>query len=274
MALGVQSSSGAVSVASPVSVINRNGAGAFVIACEHAANFIPPELNNLGIDELTRQSHVAWDLGALAVAKEISNLLDAPLVAQNVSRLVYDCNRPAGAIDAIAEKSEIYEIPGNKNLSSAQRDERRKKYYEPFRAELANIIETRIAASKEPTLITIHSFTPIYAGQIRTLDMGVIHDSDNRLADELINTANSHGVYDVRQNEPYGPKDDVTFTLVDQGISRGMLNVMIEIRNDLIADETSQKIIAGVLANYITAAIDSICKKTGMVNFPCCSTGN
>ena len=50
--------------------------------------------------------------------------------------LVYDCNRPPEAQSAIPEKSEIYDIPGNTQLSPAQRQERIERVYRPFEAAL------------------------------------------------------------------------------------------------------------------------------------------
>ena len=204
----------------------------------------------------------------------MSALLDAPLVAQCVSRLVYDCNRPLDATDTIIEKSEIYDIPGNRGIDAAGRNERKNKYYEPFRAGLDEIIKMRMVRDRGPVLITVHSFTPVFDGEKRNIDIGIVHDSDSRLADEIITIANSDNTLNVKRNEPYGPDDGVTFTLVEHAVSRGLLNVMIEIRNDLIADSSAQKLMAKKLSEYITGAIDSICKKTSPENFPCCSTGN
>ena len=90
-----------------VEVVNPSGAGAFVVVCEHASNFIPAGFGALGLDEAALASHIAWDPGALAVAKTLSARLDAPLVAQRVSRLLYDCNRPPEAASACKIMNEI-----------------------------------------------------------------------------------------------------------------------------------------------------------------------
>ena len=274
MGLGAEVSNEGALNAATVAVVNRTGASGIIISCEHASNFIPPEFENLGLGGEAQQSHIAWDLGSLAVAEEMSALLDAPLVAQCVSRLVYDCNRPLDATDTIIEKSEIYDIPGNRGIDAAGRNERKNKYYEPFRAGLDEIIKMRMVRDRGPVLITVHSFTPVFDGEKRNIDIGIVHDSDSRLADEIITIANSDNTLNVKRNEPYGPDDGVTFTLVEHAVSRGLLNVMIEIRNDLIADSSAQKLMAKKLSEYITGAIDSICKKTSPENFPCCSTGN
>jgi len=104
-----------------VQLINAEGKGEVVFVCEHASCFVPDEFAGLGLDADALKSHVAWDPGAWAVAQELSAIFDAPLVAPGVSRLVYDCNRPAQAQSAVPQKSEIYDIPGNFGLDAAGR---------------------------------------------------------------------------------------------------------------------------------------------------------
>ena len=62
-----------------VEVRNPAGAGAFLIVCEHASNFIPDSFAGLGLDDAALESHIGWDPGAMAVAETMSSLLDAPL---------------------------------------------------------------------------------------------------------------------------------------------------------------------------------------------------
>ena len=58
----------------------------------------------------------------------------------------------------------------------------------------------------------------------------------------------------VRRNEPYGPADGVTHTLRTHALPRGLANVMIEVRHDLIADAGSQEAMAQRLARWLVAA--------------------
>jgi predicted N-formylglutamate amidohydrolase len=134
-------------------------------------------------------------------------------------------------------------------LSRAQKAERVKGYYEPFRAAVAQIM----AGISEPVLVTVHSFTPVYHGKRREVEIGVLHDSDTRLADTLlINTDTPHV---VGRNMPYGPRDGVTHTLKEHALPGGHLNVMLEIRNDLIATEADQIAMADMLAAWIARAL-------------------
>ena len=82
-------------------VENPHGASPILFICEHASNFIPARYGDLGLGQEERESHVAWDPGALGVARELSRALDAPLVHAAVSRLVLDLNRDPSAPDSI-----------------------------------------------------------------------------------------------------------------------------------------------------------------------------
>ena len=240
-----------------VALINGEGASAILLVCEHASHQIPAAFGTLGLPDDLLASHIAWDPGALAVAARLSAAFDAPLVAQRVSRLIYDCNRPPEAPDAIPAVSEIYPVPGNEGLDEAARGLRVERYYRPFRAKLSATIEARIAAGKPPVVVTVHSFTPVFKGEHRAVEIGVLHDSDARLADRLL-ARTGEAPYDIRRNEPYGPEDGVTHTLVDQAVSRGLVNVMLEIRNDLIADEAGQARVADFLARWIGEAVETV----------------
>ena len=251
--------------AGPARVINARAGSSLVLVCEHASNFIPPEFNGLGLSEAARASHAAWDPGALAVADGLSRRLDARLIAGGVSRLVYDCNRPPDAPDAIRAKSEVFEVPGNQNLDAAAISRRVRDFYLPFR----DAIVQAMSQVPEPVLVTIHSFTPVYLGQPRDVDIGVLHDADSRLGDAMLTLAPARTGLRVRRNQPYGPQDGVTHTLREHAIPGGRLNVMLEIRNDLIATADQQDRMAGLLAGWIADALAQQDVTPGRGGTPC-----
>ncbi|HAB38369.1 MAG TPA: N-formylglutamate amidohydrolase [Rhodobacteraceae bacterium] len=228
-------------------VKNTNGSSSIVIVCEHASSDIPASFNSLGVSKEVRKSHAAWDPGALAVSIRLSEQLDAALIAGAVSRLVYDCNRPPDAPDAMPSKSEIFDIPGNAHLSQSERDSRVKTFYRPFQLAVRRLME-RV---NDPILVTVHSFTPVYHGKKRSVEIGILHDKDARFADAMLETANDHTNAIVRRNKPYGPEDGVTHTLKEHGINGGYYNVMLEIRNDLIKTTQQQDSMAKVIAGWI-----------------------
>jgi len=240
-----------------VQVINPNGVSNVVLVCEHASNVIPAEFDGLGLGPADLQSHVAWDPGALAVSCAMSSALGARLVAGCVSRLVFDCNRPPGAPDAMPRRSEIVEIPGNQDLSGAEKASRVACYYDPFRHTLAEVL----AATKHPIIVTIHSFTPVYDGQYRNVEIGVLHDTDARLADAMLHSNSAPIRFNIQRNQPYGPDQGVTHTLKEHGLSNGHLNVMLEIRNDLIRTPDQQAEIAEILIGWINVALADVAAK-------------
>lgn len=235
---------------------NPSGSGPYLLVCEHASNHIPPEFADLGLPKEALTSHIAWDPGALAVALELSRLLDAPLIFQNASRLIYDCNRPPHEPSAMPAVSEVYQVPGNANLTQEDRDRRAEEFYFPFRGALAAHLDAR---KDTPTIVTVHSFTPIYHGKQRAVEIGILHDTDDRIAQGMMKAARGEATsYNVQLNEPYGPADGVTHTLREHALTRGLPNVMIEVRNDLIADEASQKAMAQTLCGWIRSAQDGL----------------
>jgi predicted N-formylglutamate amidohydrolase len=241
----------------PVAIELEGSAGPFVFICEHASARLPHVLGTLGLSDETLQSHIAWDPGALDLARLLSAHFDSPLVYQRFSRLAYDCNRPPNAPGAMPEVSEIYRVPGNENLSADQRDARTNGLYRPFHAAVSQLIDRRLAAGLTTALVTVHSFTPIYFGTRRTVEVGILHDDDSRLADRMLEAgAHSEGLgYDLRRNAPYGPADGVTHTLKLHGISRGIENVMIEVANSLLHDQAGQQVMAGYLVSLLEEAM-------------------
>ncbi|MFT7594675.1 MAG: putative N-formylglutamate amidohydrolase [Paracoccaceae bacterium] len=232
-------------------VINAHGTSQVVLVCEHASRYIPAALDNLGLDGAAAQSHVAWDIGALELATTLSDMLDAPLVASRISRLVYDCNRPPEAPGAIPAQSERFAIPGNATLSDGQKAARADEVYYPFRALLGQVLDNHPVP---PVLITIHSFTPVFHGKPRAVELGILHDSDDRMALALLGKAQRKTNLNTALNQPYSATDGVTHTLRDQAGRRGLANVMIEVRNDLIDTPAGVARLAGLLGPMLRDA--------------------
>lgn len=245
----------ALSDGAPFTTVNLNGSSAVLLVCEHASKYIPKSLNNLDLDDHTANSHVAWDPGALAVSEMLSSSLDAGLIYANISRLVYDCNRPPDATGAMPVQSEIYPIKGNIGLSDKAKAARIAEVYVPFTKAIASQIATRSVAGMPTVIVTIHSFTPVYFGETRGVELGILHDKDAELADAMLALPCD---FDVRRNQPYGPEDGVTHTLKIHALEHGLLNVMIEIRNDLVATKAGQITVTNCLSNMITGALDSL----------------
>lgn len=248
--------------ADAASVVNEAGKGPFVLACDHASNRVPAGYGTFGLPVGDLQRHIAWDPGALAVADAMAAALDAPLVASTVTRLLIDCNRPLDAPDLIWEVSEDTRIPGNLGLSDTERHRRIDIAWRPFHDAIDSQIETRLAAGLAVGLVTVHSYTPVWKGVARPWHVGIIHDEDERLSAPLLAGLRAEKGLVVGDNEPYAPKDRVYFTLERHARSRGLTCVMIEIRNDLIADAGGQREwaerLSGILARTVERTTQSV----------------
>lgn len=240
-------------------MIGADRGAPLVVVCEHASHAIPADLDNLGLDDAARLSHIAWDIGALDVAMTLAKLLDAPLVVGTCSRLVYDLNRPQSSASAIPARSETFDIPGNLTLSDTARQARFDRIYTPFHDALAATFsaqETR--AGTQATLLTVHSFTPVFMDAPRRVELGFLHHDASALAIEAAAIEDARGIYRAAVNAPYGPDDGVTHTLERHGDGAGRPALMIEIRNDLI--DTPDAAIA--MAHHLAPTLDMVLADT------------
>ncbi|MDB5561648.1 MAG: hypothetical protein JWN11_1066 [Hyphomicrobiales bacterium] len=227
----------AASLLPPALVINAEGRSPFVLVCDHASNRIPESYGDLGLSAIERLMHIAWDPGALAVANKLVTLLDAPLVQSTVSRLVIDCNRDGDAPDLIPTLSERTAIPGNAELSAAERAYRIEAFHRPFHQAIAALLDQRAVEGRETILVTTHSFTPIYKDVPRPWPIGLIHAVDQRFTRALRDALQAdESTLNIGWNEPYAALNGVTFTLEHHGDDRGFPATMIEIRNDEILE--------------------------------------
>jgi predicted N-formylglutamate amidohydrolase len=236
-------------------VLNRPGQSKIVLVCEHASNHIPDAYGDLGLTDAAKLSHAAWDIGAQGLAEHLSADLDAVLVLNTVSRLVYDCNRPPLAADAMPAQSERITVPGNRDLSPAQKAQRVDTVYTPFHNAVATALQT---VGPDAILVTIHSFTGVYNGQTRDTEIGLIHDDNSQLAEQMMQTADEHSPRSFCLNQPYARQHGVTHLLERHGTQNALMNVMIEVRNDLIDSDDGRRAIGKILARVLTQSLTQL----------------
>ena len=236
---------------------NEAASGRIVLVCEHASNHIPAAWGDLGLTPDQRRAHIAWDPGALGLARGLSRRLDAVLVHATVSRLVYDCNRPPDMPGAMPPRSELHDIPGNAAISADERLHRTTAVYLPFHDALHGLISRRMARGLRPVIVTIHSFTPVYFGKPRSVEFGIIHDADPAYAHAVLAAAKTTRLR-AELNQPYSAADGVTHTLRVVATPYGLPNVMLEVRNDLIADAKAAAAMAETLAPVLNMGLIEI----------------
>src|SRR5258705_4828240 len=225
----------------PVLEHNAESRSPFLLTCDHYGRLIPHALGDLGLPASEMERHIAWDVGIAGVAEQLSGALDAHLVAQRYSRLVIDCNRPPDAPSSIPLISEATTIPGNEGLARAAAEARRTQIFDPYHQRIAAVIDQRLQRGMPTVLVSLHSFTPVYAGIARPWHIGTLYHRDTRLRTLLLKLLRAEPDLVVGDNEPYAVSDETDYTIPVHGDARGLMNSGIEIRQDLIADEAGQQ---------------------------------
>ena len=223
----------------PVHEDNSAGASPFLLTSDHYGRLIPATLGDLGLPASEMTRHIAWDIGIAGVADALSKHLGAHLIAQRYSRLVIDCNRPPGVPSSIPRISEATVIPGNEAITREAALTRQQAIFDPYHRRIAGVIETRLGHSIPTVLVSLHSFTPVYAGIIRPWHIGTLYHRDTRLPPLLLKLLRAEPDLVVGDNEPYAVSDETDYTIPVHG-ARGLMNTGIEIRQDLITDPAGQ----------------------------------
>ena len=242
----------------PVRILRPEGGSDFVLAADHAGRLIPRALGTLGLDEAERSRHIAWDIGIAAVTETMAGLLDATAVLQSYSRLVIDCNRAPDHPTSVPTVSELTAIPGNEGLSTAARAARKAAIFDPYHAALAQLLDRRQTAGRRTVLIAMHSFTPVFKGVARRVEVGVLYHRETPLSRIMLDLLRAEGDLAVGANEPYAITDTSDYTVPVHGEGRGLDHVEIEIRQDLIADAAGQAAWARRVARLLVAADEQL----------------
>jgi predicted N-formylglutamate amidohydrolase len=174
------------------------------------------------------------------VARQVAAALEAPLVAQNYSRLVIDCNRDPKVAASIPRSSESVAIPGNIGLSEDEAAARRAEIFDPYHDRITALLDERAAANRSTLLVSQHTMTHIYHGARREMHAAVLYNRDRRFAGLVLDALRSDASLLIADNEPYFVSDETDYTIPHHGEARGLPHVEIEIRQDLVSDEAGQ----------------------------------
>ncbi len=232
-------------------LINETGPSPFLLICEHASNAVPASLGSLGLQASDFERHIAYDIGTAGVTMALAKMLDCAGIMQRYSRLVYDCNRAPESAGAMPEKSEVFDIPGNMGLSPEQKLARVREIYRPFMRAIDDVIDQRTCRGQQTIVISIHSFTPVYFGKQRSVEVGLLFEHHDALARKLLSAFPG---FETQANEPYGPQHGVMHLMNQIAAPRGLPHLMLEIRNDLISTTDQQQQWAERLAAALVAA--------------------
>ena len=235
---------------SPYYVVNPLSEVPILLVCDHASCRFPAVLGDMGLDPFARRCHLAIDIGAGVLTERLAQSVGATAVIAQYSRLVVDCNRELMDPGAFLEYGDGIVVPGNRHLTQADKDRRANAIYWPYHRAIDEQITRLRARGPAPAFVSVHSFTPVLDGAARNVQMGVLWDKDQRLADVFLEQLRSAG-YLTGDNEPYSGRAPQDFT-VDHHAEEGDLpHVGIEVRQDLIDDIAGIEIVAPVMQEII-----------------------
>jgi predicted N-formylglutamate amidohydrolase len=235
----------------PYEIVEGRDVSPYLVLCDHAGRRVPRALGSLGLKERELDRHIAWDIGASALARRLAGALGAWLILQNYSRLVIDCNRPLTSPDSIAARSEDTWIPGNQEVSRDQAALRAERIFAPYHARIRHELERRAAVGQPSTLIFLHSFTPTFRGVARPWHAGVLYHRDTRVAAPLLAALRRDPALVIGDNEPYAAGPLTDYGIIEHAERRGLPYVEIEVRQDLITDDSGQAVWAERLARSL-----------------------
>src|SRR5258707_4570733 len=238
----------------PVVEDNAAARSPFLLTCDHYGRAIRAILGDLGLPAAELARHIAWDPGIAGVADALSKHLDAHLIAQRYSRLVIDCNRPPDALSSIPRISEATVIPGNEGLARDAAEARRRVVFDPYHRRIAEVIDRRSRDGIPAVLVSLHSFTPVYAGIARPWHIGTLYHRDTRLPPLLLKLLREEPDLIVGDNEPYAVSDETDYTIPVHGEARWLMHSGIGIRQDLIADQAGQRQLVDCLSRTVAEA--------------------
>jgi predicted N-formylglutamate amidohydrolase len=220
--------------------------------CDHAANAVPAGLD-LGLAPELLATHIAYDIGAAAVTRDLAARFASAAILARWSRLIVDLNRGPDDPTIVMKLSDGSIIPGNRQADAAEVARRIRIFHQPYHGAIAAAIDQLAAKRTLPALISIHSFTPVWKGRKRKWDVAVLSDQDRRLADPLLDHLSAAG-FTVGDNEPYSGALEGD-TLNQHGTRNGLPHVLIEIRQDLIGGPAAAQALTGRLEPILRAAL-------------------
>jgi len=224
----------------------------FLLTADHAGRKIPRALGDLGVAEADLRRHIAWDIGIAGVTSHLARMLGAEAVFQTYSRLVVDCNRQPTVPSAFPVVSEATAIPGNVGLDEAGKRARLEAVFEPYHAAIRRAIAAR---AEKPVYVAMHSFTPVYLGVPRAVEVAVLYNRAPRLSLALADLLREEGGLVVGENDPYRVTDETDYGVPVHAERGGLDYVEIEIRQDLIEGEAGQLAWAARLARLLPQAL-------------------
>ena len=239
----------------PAVAENSGADSPFLVVCDHAGRLTPRRLGRLGLPDDAFEAHIAWDIGALTLARRLSSALDATLIHQRYSRLVIDCNRDPDHDQSIVPVSDGRRIPGNEGLDVAEAAARRREVFEPYHARIAAELDARLARGLQTILVLVHSFTPAMGGVERPWHVGILHLGGSPASSAMLDLLRAEPGLVVGDNEPYA-MDGTDYTAPFHAHLRGCDAVELEVRQDLLQDPVTADRMANLFIRLLPQLVE------------------
>jgi len=211
-----------------------------VLTCEHATNDLPEDYSWSENDKRNFvDEHWGLDIGAFEAAHALAKELKCVFVHSLYSRLLLDPNRTIVSDTLFRRFGDGKEVDLNKDLTFEEEQKRIKRFYIPY-CEALREVSLKI----DPTyILSIHSFTPLYQGETRSMEIGVLcgHDSA-KLAVDLNEGMNIVG-YCSEINKPYDGATTMGAikSLIYAKHPTKRQGITFEFRNDLLSNKKKCK---------------------------------
>ena len=217
-------------------LFNPGGKPRLLFVCDHASNYIPAELKGLGLAPDLLGTHIAYDIGAAEVTRQMAQAFDAPAVLGTHSRLLIDLNRGEDDPTIVMKLSDGSIIPGNAAAGREEVESRIAQFYRPYHRAVGKLVSAARGRGVSPVIVSIHSFTPEWKGRARPWQVGVLWSrKDRRLSDALLEVLRAEADLTVGDNQPYSGELEGD-CMAQHALANGLPHVLIEIRQDLISD--------------------------------------
>lgn len=233
-------------IAEAYEIVRGGDRSSVILTCEHASERMPPPWRWPDADQRIAGTHWAFDLGAADLTRELADRLGAVGILSRFSRLLVDPNRAEHEPSLFRDAAEGEPVRFNVAIDEAERERRLAGYYRPFHAA----IDREVEKTSAHTLLSVHSFTDLYEGQRRWLEVGILFDREDALGAQLV-SAFAHADFHVRPNEPYSGKDGLIHSAATHAAPRGLRAVEIEVRQDLAVQPAFRARVIDVLAREL-----------------------
>jgi predicted N-formylglutamate amidohydrolase len=229
-------------------VSGPTGRSPIVLTCEHASDHLPVPW---GDDAWLQPLHWAVDLGIADFTRALAQRLDARGTLAGFSRLWIDANRPLYSTTLFRDVADGRPVHLNVDLPDHERLARILACWRPFH----DAVDAMIAEHPARLLLSMHSFTPIYEGNVREVEIGVLFDDEDARAARLAELLEPSG-YCVRLNEPYSGKGGMMYSCYDHATRHGLVGIELELRQDLLADDAHHARLLDAVATAVQALVE------------------